>query len=1618
MYFNGSSSGDGVHEPSLSCSSRTICTGAHPTETAAPRSIEGQHQSWSLSSYLSFYSWRITSSLGGFFSGAHATIRNVFERDGGDGVRNCNVMGGSFLFPSAVARSFNAWYEALATTRVCAMFLPRDVDGPLVIHLTLLFVSWEVMQSTSLYLRYRRAMRIGTKNEGAPTLECDNNAAKTVKPSDFSTLLEPITTDMRSHTQIESVQSEESSLSSNCPRAVQRLCNYWALIEKAVLSAPRKHAGAPTKAADFSWFLRSGLASRKSNKGGGHRGASRPFTWNGAPRDTGTVLVLSEEAAFPVLTMPPGEWKTMPDPALGAVSTPVNLPLSGADVPEAGSLPKAQNVVQVAEPWKVIHLLWTDRVRYSVTYTELRRLLLGCSVAEISTLFHNGGDVDSCRGRLSSTHGTRVLHPIWSCGTSPNLSDDTRACRPHCETSLTSQGISPSGCTDPRVVFACVALTWYLSLVRDVYDAIIIHEDVQRCTDALEELEEYSGDVYRHGIQVGLPFFKEALQSISYEGVADARCGSSGECLDVQPHSHEHAMMTLEIVNTTGEKAEHATTTSAVSMEAVVHVSGGPERGGNNLTRRDACGTPPIISVSPRSREQCLLVTGTYMPLRVASPWACWAELTAVLAALRRRRRLMRLLHVRSLFSYMHTGSVAKTVSFLVLAGLTCISSRVAAAGQVAREAISSNLDTHYRAQGGLWTAVGDSNRGTQPSPGVGMTAQQRILALCLFECMRLTVNTVLTRTTHAYIQMAASQRRNSAKVELYEALTRLPLTFFDTHSFDEVEQIVYYVNDIEGVEVHVHRYVCGLVMSICAVQHAVCQLPCRARLLVGATVAVSLTVKAIGQGVKKWVQGAQRTGGVFPKWLRGYQLNGGEPGMAELDAEVEENTESNARHGGVMLRGLDIVAVLPQLRPYAADLSLMRWWTHHIHAYNTAGGSTEASAFVQGLCGLPLQAYGQLLPALGGALMTFADWVLPTLVASYGGSMALCSVEALSLSNRLIEAMRCVSDTIDVLVDGRRVTEVVLCNAYKANVLEKVMDARQWEPTSAKYAKGFIVGGEGKGHHCDHKYHYGSAGFGRHAAEMRSPSSNHHRRLLRLLQRANTQTVEASPPSGILCLVRALKHTCCCCVPHMPPTLFFGGCLRFLRRGLAGVGIAEKDSLGSRRPQSPKRSQHHRRSKRSRHVSSRWWAQPHQENPQTPKHRQSLRCGSVSDATATHLDHHASEDDSLHGGDAGSSLSSFSDGSNNGRQAAAAAAVALLASATVHAVTVRSMQFCYPTAPTVPVFSRPVTFSFALQGNREAAAPSPSSASELQTDKRGGGSRGRLVCLVGPSGHGKSTLLSLLLGMYTHFSSSSHVLGEDNDVSIDGVDRVEAQDQGEELYTSSPLPDPPDIVLTLALPCSPAYPSEEPTSAGSHDSTSTTAASMMADVVHEQMSVASIPRDILRGKLFSFVPQSPVIFSGSTIAHNISLENYVSLEQEALLAEIAQCAAWAHCEYIQRFPQGLMTYIVDSGTGAWSSSLMTSGTEGGGAGAGGGVVRLSIGQAQRLMMARALFHGRRGGTVLVMDEPTASLDKEVKLKILDEWRELLDSGIVRGAICATHDEDLIAVADEVVTLP
>ena len=72
----------------------------------------------------------------------------------------------------------------------------------------------------------------------------------------------------------------------------------------------------------------------------------------------------------------------------------------------------------------------------------------------------------------------------------------------------------------------------------------------------------------------------------------------------------------------------------------------------------------------------------------------------------------------------------------------------------------------------------------------------------------------------------------------------------------------------------------------------------------------------------------------------------------------------------------------------------------------------------------------------------------------------------------------------------------------------------------------------------------------------------------------------------------------------------------------------------------------------------------------------------------------------------------------------------------------------------------------------------------------------------------------------------------------------------------------------------------------------------------------------------------------------------------------------------------------------------------------------LSGGEQQRVAIARALAHEP---LLVLADEPTANLDTENKLRVVELLREAADSG--QTVVFATHDERLASSADRVVRL-
>ncbi|PCG83480.1 ABC transporter [Streptomyces sp. WZ.A104] len=131
-----------------------------------------------------------------------------------------------------------------------------------------------------------------------------------------------------------------------------------------------------------------------------------------------------------------------------------------------------------------------------------------------------------------------------------------------------------------------------------------------------------------------------------------------------------------------------------------------------------------------------------------------------------------------------------------------------------------------------------------------------------------------------------------------------------------------------------------------------------------------------------------------------------------------------------------------------------------------------------------------------------------------------------------------------------------------------------------------------------------------------------------------------------------------------------------------------------------------------------------------------------------------------------------------------------------------------------------------------------------------------------------------------------------------------------------------------------------------------------------------------------AWVPQRPHLFAG-TIAENVRLAR-PGADDEAVLTALRDAGAY---DFVAALPDGMRTELGEDGAG------------------------LSAGQRQRLALARAFLADR---PLLLLDEPTASLDGESEAGIVDAVRRLAAG---RTVLLVVHRPALLAVADRVVTL-
>ena len=144
---------------------------------------------------------------------------------------------------------------------------------------------------------------------------------------------------------------------------------------------------------------------------------------------------------------------------------------------------------------------------------------------------------------------------------------------------------------------------------------------------------------------------------------------------------------------------------------------------------------------------------------------------------------------------------------------------------------------------------------------------------------------------------------------------------------------------------------------------------------------------------------------------------------------------------------------------------------------------------------------------------------------------------------------------------------------------------------------------------------------------------------------------------------------------------------------------------------------------------------------------------------------------------------------------------------------------------------------------------------------------------------------------------------------------------------------------------------------------------------------IRSLKLESLRDQI-SVVLQEPLLFSG-TIAENIRYGELDATDEEV---EAAARAANAH-DFIQRQPKGYDTVLGERGA------------------------QLSGGERQRIAVARAFV---RDAPILILDEPTSSIDSHTEGVILDALEELMEG---RTSFMIAHRLSTVREADYIIVL-
>jgi ABC-type multidrug transport system fused ATPase/permease subunit len=493
------------------------------------------------------------------------------------------------------------------------------------------------------------------------------------------------------------------------------------------------------------------------------------------------------------------------------------------------------------------------------------------------------------------------------------------------------------------------------------------------------------------------------------------RC--AGELAVLWLYSHTAALV---------EAVEGERDTQTAELELTDLRSGASKRLQSDIHTLLLC---PVLTTSPAVQTLQCEIAGTLAALR------CRCDKAAV------RKRALMAEQVRSLAKYLFVSSPRKAVALALTGALTWMIAALQAAGHELRCAAEATLTPHTGCERARPSSSTPSDGATTrlslflarlPRPWVDL------VVVLLFEVARMTATVALLRLTTKCIQGASSQHREEEKQRLFNALIRTPLSFFDTHDADDIEQMMYYCNDLEGVDVHLQRGLTELVTAAAAVAATTRAFSAADKAAVGASACVCLLLDA----AIRWSASGGRDATETEEEGSSNQ-NDDEGDEEELENVVTGSSAARRRNDHrkgetLLLRRSEILAYVRDLRPLGADVALMDWWVCRL-------GSRQGRSTLQTLAAAVDGSFKLVKPLLHSVCVT-AKWFLPiaaaVAVAGPGGSsgefLRRCTAVRLASANT--------ADFFERLLDMRRVAEVVAANAYKADRLLRIQDPKSWE--------------------------------------------------------------------------------------------------------------------------------------------------------------------------------------------------------------------------------------------------------------------------------------------------------------------------------------------------------------------------------------------------------------------------------------------------------------------------------------------------------------------------------------------------------------------------------------------